>query len=138
MNPHSLERLSAYADGELSREDARRVEAHLAVCTECARELSLIRAVGDAMKATLEAPAPETSWHRVHRSLTRPMGWLLLVGGGAALVFLAVIEWFRAGTPSVTWLASTAAGVGLTLLAIGIGYEQYRAWKDEPYKNVER
>jgi hypothetical protein len=38
----------------------------------------------------------------------------------------------------VRWLSSTAVGVGVVLIGVGIGYEQYRAWKDEPYKHIER
>lgn len=138
MSDHPLERISAYADGELDAESARAVEAHLAVCTECARELSLIRAMGGAMKASLERPPAESTWSRVHRSVTRPAGWLLVLGGVAVWTGLALVEWFRAGTPTLEWLATTAAGVGLALLGAGIAYEQYRAWKDEPYRHVER
>jgi anti-sigma factor RsiW len=138
VSHHPLESISAYADGELSAEASRAVESHLAVCTECARELTLIRAMGGAMKASLDVPPAATSWHRVHRSITRPFGWLLLVAGGSVWAVLALVEWFRAGAPTAAWLASTAMGVGLALLAVGIGYEQYRAWKDEPYKHIER
>ena len=138
MSTHPLERISAYADGELDANEARGVEAHLAVCTECTRELALIRTLGGAMKASLEAPPNGSVWMRVHRRVTTPIGWLLFVGGFATWTVLALIEWFQAGSLSVRWLATTGIGVGVVLLGAGIGYEQYRAWKTEPYKNVER
>jgi anti-sigma factor RsiW len=51
--------VSIYHDGELSPEHARRLEAHMAQCAVCARELrelrGLSRALGDA--AVPEAPA---------------------------------------------------------------------------------
>jgi anti-sigma factor RsiW len=138
MNDHPLERISAYADGEVSAEEARRVEAHLAICTECTRELALIRALGGAMKSSLRERPRRSAWSRVHRSITTPVGWLLFVAGVSVWGALALIEWFQAGELSVRWLSSTAVGVGVVLIGVGIGYEQYRAWKDEPYKHIER
>ena len=90
------------------------------------------------MKAGLEADPNGSVWMRVHRRLTTPVGWLLFVGGLATWTVLALIEWFQAGELSVRWLATTGVGVGVVLIGAGIGYEQYRAWKMEPYKNVER
>ena len=138
MSNHPLERISAYADGELDAEEARGVEAHLAACTECSRELALIRALGGAMKVSLAERQHASLWGRVHRSITRPIGWMLFVGGISAWVMLGLIEWFRAGDLGVRWLATTAVGLGLGLMVAGIGYEQYRAWKDEPYRHIER
>ena len=138
MTNHPLERISAYADGELTDEEERSVEAHLSICTECSRELALIRVLGGAMKASL-ADLPDVSvWGRVHRSITTPIGWLLFIGGLTTWTLLALVEWFQVGELSLRWLATTTAGVGLVLIGAGIGYEQYRAWKDEPYKHIER
>lgn len=138
MSNHPLERISAYADGELDAEDARGVEAHLRGCTECTRELALIRALGGAMKASLAERRNGSVWGRVNRSITRPIGWMLFVGGISAWIVLGVIEWFRAGELGMRWLATTGIGLGFGLLVAGIGYEQYRAWKTEPYRHIER
>jgi anti-sigma factor RsiW len=138
MKNHPLERISAYADGELSADEARGVEAHLAVCTECTRELALIRTLGDAMKAGLGERPNGSVWGQVHRSITRPLGWILFAGGLAVWTVLALVEWFQGGELSVRWVASTAVGVGVVLIGAGIGFEQYRAWKAEPYRHIER
>jgi anti-sigma factor RsiW len=137
MSGHPLEALSAYADGELSTEEARRVESHLERCTECARELALIRTMGGAMRTLEPRRGRASAWEGVHRRITRPLGWVLLVVGVTLWTALALVSWFRqALTPE--WLAVTAVGVGLAMLAIGIAYEQYREWRDSPYKDVER
>jgi anti-sigma factor RsiW len=138
MNNHPLERISAYADGELDADEARGVEAHLGACTECARELALIRALGGAMKASVSDYHGVSVWDRVNRSIARPIGWMLFVGGLSAWAVMGLIEWFQAGTLSVRWLATTGIGLGFGLMVAGIGYEQYRAWKAEPYRHVER
>jgi anti-sigma factor RsiW len=138
MNNHPLERISAYADGELTAEEERGVEAHLALCTECSRELALIRALSGAMKASLADRPNGSVWGRVHRSLTRPIGWLLFAGGVTTWAVLGLVRWFQAGELGVRWLATTGIGVGLVLIGAGIGYEQYRAWRDEPYRHIQR
>ena len=102
---HPYERISAYADGELTDSEERSVEAHLAVCTECARELALIRALGGAMRSTLVAETEQSLWEKVHRRVTAPVGWLLSIGGVTVWAALAVIEWFKAGGLTVQWLA---------------------------------
>jgi anti-sigma factor RsiW len=137
MSTHPREMLGAYADGELSAEEARRVEAHLDDCTECLRELALIRTLGGTMREMRSAPPRRSVWEGVHRRITRPVGWMLLVAGALLWAGLALAAWFReALTPE--WLATTAVLVGLLLLAIGIGFEQYREWKGSPYKDIER
>ena len=134
---HPGEELSAYADGELPPAEADAVESHLASCTECRRELAAIRAVGDAMSA---GGTEETGsvWGAVRRRIVEPAGWLLLGAGVAVLAALAGVEWFRTGSLTVEWLAATAVGVGVGLLALSIGREQYREWKQSPYRDVER
>lgn len=137
MNEHPLEAISAYADGELSGAERERVERHLAGCTECARELALIRSMGDAMARQREAETRDL-WPGVHRRITQPIGWVLVVAGVVVWLALAIMEWFRAGELTPQWLASTAIGIGLALLVVGVAHQQYREWRESPYKDVER
>jgi hypothetical protein len=53
-------------------------------------------------------------------------------------VALATYEWFRQGELTAEWLGATAIIVGLVLLLVGVAYEQYREWKETPYKDVQR
>lgn len=137
MTEHPTDRIGAYVDGELTTEEAREIETHLRACTECARELASIRAMGGAMRATASESPRRSVWAAVHRRITRPVGWLLFVAGVAVVAALALIEWVREGAFDLAWLAATSIGVGLALLVVGIGYEQYREWKTSPYKDVE-
>ncbi len=138
MTEHPRERISAYADGELSTQDAGAVEAHLRTCTECARELALIRTLGGEMRAMADERPDRSAWEGVHRRLTRPLGWVLVVAGVVTWAALAVLEWFRTRELSAEWLATTALVIGLALLVVGVGYEQYREWKRSPYKDVQQ
>lgn len=139
MTQHPLESISAYADGELGVEEAARVESHLAECTECARELALIKSMGEAMTNGMQNARPSKGlWRSVHRRITQPVGWLLFVAGVTVWIALGVTEWFRAGELTLPWLATTAIGIGLAMLLVGIGYEQYREWRQSPYKDLDR
>lgn len=134
---HPTEELDAYADGELEGEAERRVVRHLEECSECRRELALIRTMGDAMRDTMTASEGGV-WDSVHRRLTRPAGWTLVVTGTVILAILAGVEWFRAGSLTLEWIATTAIGLGMALLLVSIGREQYREWKSSPYRDLER
>lgn len=59
------ERLGAYADGELGAAEAAAIEAHLAACDACAREVAALRALD---RLVGEAPMPAVSaaeWREV-------------------------------------------------------------------------
>ena len=137
MTAHPHELISAYADRELEPEQARRVEAHLALCTECARELALIRSIGTALNGPVN-PTPASIWPAVHRRISRPVGWLLLVGGVVTWLALAVVEWLRARTLTLEWLGTTAVVIGLALLVVGVAYDQYTEWKTSPYRHIHQ
>jgi anti-sigma factor RsiW len=137
MTAHPTETLTAYADGELPPEEARRVETHLEQCTECGRELALIRTLGGAMRDLSTHPPRRSTWERVHLRITRPVGWTLLAAGVLVWAGIVAVSWLRQ-PPTLEWLAATAAGVGVAMLAVGIGYEQYREWKNSPYRDIER
>ena len=136
MSAHPRERLMAYADGELDRHAASEIERHLDGCTECSRELSIVNSLKGAMKE-MESNQSRDVWGAVHRRLTTPVGWLLILGGTLFWVVLAVVRWFQAEL-TVEWLASTAVVTGLIMLFVAVGSEQYRNWKIERYKDVER
>ena len=53
------ERLSAYADGELSRAERRAQELHLSVCAKCRKLLSDFKTLGAGIKRITAAKAPK-------------------------------------------------------------------------------
>ncbi|CAN5683426.1 MAG: zf-HC2 domain-containing protein [Gemmatimonadetes bacterium] len=135
MMHHPRARLSAYLDGELPADEAAAVERHLKACTECARELAIMNQLGGAMRIPIANH--RSVWDGVHRKITRPVGWLLLLAGSALWAALVLIAWWRAEL-TMEWIAVTGIGSGLLFLTIGIAHEQYREWKSTRYKDVER
>lgn len=137
MNRHPVEALSAYADGELPPDEAAKIEAHLESCTECARELALIRGLGGMLRNVGPIRPEPGLVERVNRRLTRPIGWLLFIAGVMLWSALAIRAWFREEF-TLEWLAATAVFIGLGLLAVSVGYQQYREWRGSPYKDVRQ
>lgn len=74
------ERLSCYLDGELDEFTLELIEAHLAVCSDCRRELVLLKAVVDASMAIERLDAPSDLKTRIRGATTcapQPVGSLI-------------------------------------------------------------
>ncbi len=56
---HPEELLAGYVDGTLSAKDRVAVEAHLAGCSRCSREVELARGARTALRSLTEVPAPQ-------------------------------------------------------------------------------
>lgn len=65
MTDRFTDRLSEYIDGDLSPEDARRVEAHLHDCETCSRTLDELRDVVARASAVTDRAVPEDLWARI-------------------------------------------------------------------------
>lgn len=62
MTDRFTDRLSEYLDGDLSPEDARRVEAHLGDCETCTRTLEELRGVVARAGAVTDRTVPDDLW----------------------------------------------------------------------------
>lgn len=65
--------LSAYLDGELSPRLLRRVEAHVARCDACARELDALRGLGSILKAGGPPPVSGERWSAFGAGLSKAL-----------------------------------------------------------------
>jgi anti-sigma factor RsiW len=134
---HPRDLLGAYADGELPPAQMADIARHLELCTECAREVALIKTMGGAMRTMVATTPPRGIWNSVHRRISRPLGWILVIAGVSVWAAMAVLEWFRSRELSWEWLTFSAVAIGGVLLAVSVAYEQYRGWKETRYKDVE-
>ena len=101
-SPFSLERLSAFVDGDLSASETQSVRHHLEACPACARRADELGALTRATRA-LEVPEPPpTLWPSIEGALERrggadaPGGWWASwrsfgIGALAGAVAVAVI-----------------------------------------------
>jgi len=68
------ELLGAFVDGEASPDTVREIEAHLAACPACAREMAAIRNLAARLSPKGPAPAaPPQLWSAIERRLVEPV-----------------------------------------------------------------
>jgi anti-sigma factor RsiW len=98
MNCNWSYRISSYYDGELSPPAARDMEAHLAECEQCRRELADLRALSPRLAAAgMAEPSDEMMerWkagtgRQQDRSIRRMAGWM--TAAAAALLFASILR----------------------------------------------
>jgi anti-sigma factor RsiW len=100
---------SARLDGRLGPDDARALDAHLAGCAGCRRELARWEAVARALRAAGPAPVPPFLAERAFRAAIRgegpaPGAWFLPAARKVALA--------GALAAAGIWVAALATGAG--------------------------
>ena len=136
----SHEDLMRFLDGELPPEEHARVQARIDSSTELGREAAIFRAMKEGFQdLTFHSGAYRRSvWEQVNQQLTRPIGWLLVVVGGA--VWTGYGAYVFATSPANPWekLATGAVVIGILLLLASVIWERYREWLTDPYRDVYR
>ncbi len=136
----SPEDLMRFIDGELPPSEHARVEAALASDTELNREVAIYRGMkGDFQELSFDPGTVSRSvWDTVNVTLTRPVGWFLVIVGvaiwtgyGAYLFTFSTIDPFEK-------LATGGVVIGILILLASIIWERYREWLTDPYRDVYR
>ncbi len=136
----SSDDLMRYLEGEVAPNDRARVDAALANSTELQREVAIFRALkSDFQELSFHPAAHRTSvWDHVNAHVTRPIGWVLVIGG--AVVWLTYGVYVFAGSAADPWekLATGAVAIGILTLLTSVVWERYREWDTDPYRDVHR
>jgi predicted anti-sigma-YlaC factor YlaD len=139
--------MMGYLDEELSDEQRRRFEEHLAGCPECAGELQefkRLKAITD--EVTLVEPEDriwQDYWGGVYNRIERGVGWILF---SVAAILLMIYGGFRAieqiiSDPKIELvfkLGLLALIAGLAILFVSVLRERIYFWKRDRYKDVRR
>lgn len=126
-----------YLDGEASPEERTRIDEALDSSTELQRDIALFgKMKEDLQTLSFESSGQRSVWHAVHRRLTRPLGWALLIAGFAAWTGYGSYLYMVSAIDPFEKLASTGIVLGLLLLLGSVVYERYREWLTDPYRDV--
>jgi len=139
--------MMGYLDNELSDEQRRQFEEHLAGCSECKDELKEFRklkAITD--EVTLVEPEDriwQDYWDGIYNRIERSVGWivfsvaaiLLTIYGG----FKLIEELIKDATIGMLLKAGLLALiVGLAILFVSVLREKLYFWQRDRYKDVRR
>jgi hypothetical protein len=127
-SPYSLERLSAFLDGDLPASELHTVRQHLEACASCAARAQELGAMARAARGLDLPEPPPTLWPAIAGALDAAEGrrWWRSLGAwrpfgigalaGAAVVLVVLFGWRRAapGRPEV---AHSTRGAGLPATA---------------------
>ena len=126
-----------YLDGEAAPDERSRIEEALASSTELQRDVALFGAMKrDLRSMTLPLDHDQSVWALVHRRITRPLGWVLVVAGFAAWTVYGSYLYFVSAIDPWEKLVTSAIGGGILLLFSTVIYERYREWLVDPYRDV--
>jgi hypothetical protein len=136
----SHEDLMRYLDGEMPPGERDVLEAAVERDSELRRELAIYQAMRrDFEELSFAPPAPDESvWGDVNRRLTKPLGWVLLIGGFS--LWVAYVAYMFALSPVAPWgkIAVAAIVIGFIFLLVTVIADRYREWLTDPYRNVHR
>ena len=139
--------MMGYLDNELSDEQKRQFEEHLAGCGECAGELEefkKLKAITD--EVTLVEPEDrmwQDYWDGIYNRIERGVGWILF---SVAAILVAIYGGFKAieelikdpTTGMLLKIGLLALIAGIAILFVSVLRERLYFWKKDRYKDVRR
>ena len=139
--------MMGYLDNELSNEQKRQFEEHLAGCSECTDELKEFRklkAITD--EVTLVEPEDriwQDYWDGIYNRIERGVGWIVF---SVAAILLVIYGGFKAiekmikdpDVETILKVGLLALIAGLAILFVSVLRERLYFWQRNRYKNVRR
>ena len=132
--------LMRFLDGELPPGEHARISEAVAASTELSREVAIFTSMKGGFQGLSFHPGTyhHSVWDQVERHLTRPIGWVLLVGGMAVWTGYGAYVFATSSVDPWEKLAAGAVVIGVILLLAGVIWERYRDWLTDPYRDVYR
>jgi len=139
--------MMGYLDDELTEEQKKQFEEHLAGCPECTGELKefqKLKAITD--EVTLVEPEDklwQDYWTGIYNRIERSIGWmifsvsaiLLAIYGGFKLIETIITD---ATTGLLLKIGLLALIIGLAILFVSVLRERIYFWSKDRYRNVRR
>ena len=118
--------ISGYLDGELDPEQHADLEAHLAACPPCQRELDEMRRIcWGTTSAFAATDVPDAAWDdfldNVYNRLERGTGWAVFLIGAVCLVLFGIYVFIREPWTSAlvkVLFATPVAGLAILFVSV--------------------
>ena len=129
-----------FIDGELTPAEHARVEAAIAGDTELNREVALFRGMKSDFQELSFHPGTlrRSVWDTVNVTLTRPVGWGLVLVGTAIWTGYGAYVFATSAVDPFEKLATSAVVIGILMLLASVIWERYREWMTDPYRDIYR
>jgi hypothetical protein len=139
---HVGEALSGYLDGELTQQQRQRVELHLADCADCARLHDELRALRSRIGRSDLSGLGKDQWRETMNdpgvTLTRGIGWLLLIGAGVIIGAVGVFLFMTDPDTRVGWkVLISLFYLGWIALFVSVLRQRLIERRSDVYKDVE-
>ncbi|HUV12925.1 MAG TPA: zf-HC2 domain-containing protein [Acidobacteriota bacterium] len=135
--------LSGYLDGELTQQEAQRVELHLETCSVCPQLLKELVTAQEAAR-NIELPQPgKQEWKKMENTIleniSRRFGWLILVIWSATTVGYAFFQYAASPSePLFQKILVFGIFLGIALLFFSVLCQRIRESRIDRYKGVQQ
>ncbi|MCD6595660.1 zf-HC2 domain-containing protein [bacterium] len=139
--------LAGFLDDELTPQQRKAVEEHIAQCENCSFELDEMRKIRDVLHKMSVPDMPDTFWRTywrgIYNRIERGFGWILISIGAIILgtygAYILIADFFFDPTISILVRIGIAVSIlGTIVLLVSLIRERIFALKHERYKEVER
>ncbi len=133
------EQLMRFLDGEAAPEERSSVESSLKESSELRRELAVYQSIKDGFSDMTFVPWDEGStWGRVRKRLSVPVGWILTGSGLAAWIGYGLWVFLTSPTSVLVRLATGGVVIGVLVLLANVIWDRCREYRTDPYRHVHR
>jgi len=139
--------MMAYLDDELNDDQKRAFEAHLASCSDCAKDMEEFKKL-KRMTDCVALVEPEDKvwdeyWNHLYNRIERGTGWILFSVAAIALLIYGGFELIETIIQDRTVGVLAKVGLlaligGLAILFVSVLRERIYFWSRDRYKDVRR
>ena len=135
--------LSGYIDGELDNDERTQVEAHVAECSECRREVTELQQMAEVTDSMRFMEPPNdiwtNYWRGVYNRIERGAGWTIFAVGLAVLVAYGIYAFVTdPGVGALVKVIIATPVVGLVVVFISVWREKRIVNRHDKYKDIQR
>jgi anti-sigma factor RsiW len=137
--------LSGYVDGELTQQQAQRVQIHVDTCATCKKLHADLRHMKEQLRQLSYPVSDEEMLEKLEKDLfasgSRNFGWVLLGLGALFAIVAGTVAFFMflaaPDVPALVKLFDALLVIGGVALFVSVVRERLMTYKKDKYRNVK-